>query len=145
MRPLIKHGNYLTIKLDSKKKLQSYNVGDIPAYIQKGSINAHRIIKKVKNKNNKYKYLVKGDNNVNSDGFFYKAFFIGRVISIKNNKKMIDLTNPSSIFIQKVLFTNYSKANSVLPQLLNLNNLEKIPFIKKIYQKLIYSPCFFIK
>jgi len=127
MAPLIKPGDDLLVNCQNR----NYHVGNIVIYYQKSKLVVHRIIKIKKNQ-----FLLKGDNRLFADGWFEAKIILGLVEKIFSPKYEIDLTTRKNK-ISAYLFTFYSLSNQYFNFLLNLRKLYKIPFLKKIYKKMI--------
>lgn len=88
MLPLINSESELIINTQPNQKLA---VGNIPCFLEKRGLVAHRIIQK-QTWNKKSTWLLKGDNNNHNDGYFLSKDLCGKTEYILNDSQIIDLS-----------------------------------------------------
>lgn len=136
MLPILMSGDILSFKRSGKKDIY---VNDFLMVYKHNQIFTHRVIYK----NNKY-LILKGDNNVTSDGKIYPRQVLGKVYQVKRGK---DIFKPEDIYLLQSTqyFTEIVKIKKELER-------EKIDFVllkglplhlyyEKSHPKRIYADC----
>ncbi len=85
MWPFIRQGEKLVIK---KVPVDDLRAGDIISYRANHQLVCHRLVKK-----NRDFFYTRGDNSISSPEMITKEMFIGKVVGIIKNNRMISLTS----------------------------------------------------
>lgn len=85
MLPLISHEAYVQIDFS----VQKYSIGDIVVFYHNQQLLIHRIIAKSAHGT----FLIKGDNNTTTDGIFQSRNILGKVISVNNSGRIINISD----------------------------------------------------
>lgn len=101
MEPLIKAGSMLTLKYVNIKDISS---GDLITYVKNNTLITHRVILKVKGRNNKYKILEKGDNSIFSA--IGEEKFLGKIIKLQYDTGNIETCNGFFNLFSKLISYN---------------------------------------
>ena len=109
MLPLISPDALVQIDFSIKK----YTIGDIVVFFHNQQLLIHRIIA-ISTHN---KFLIKGDNNLYTDGFLKKKALLGKVVAVKNADRFISITRTPYKQLQYVMLT-YSFAKLLVGKLL---------------------------
>lgn len=96
MTPVIKNGDWLIIKHNSNY----IRIGSIIAYRSKGKIIVHRVIK-IQNQS----FITKGDFNLHLDDAVDIKSVIGKVIAVKNRKRLYRLDTKFSYLVGYIIAT----------------------------------------
>ena len=132
MLPFIKPDAHLQVRVYATA---SYGIGDIVVFIKNKTFIAHRIIG-LTNKGKHRLFIVKGDNNDDTDGLISHKRIIGRVEEIHRNGQVIRLLS----WKHKVLrypFVLYSRARPNATVQRFIWRLWKIDFLQRLYQKVV--------
>lgn len=84
MLPLISHEACVQIDFS----VQKYSIGDIVVFYHNQQLLIHRIIAKPAHNT----FLIKGDNNGTIDGIFQSKNILGKVISVNNSGRVINVS-----------------------------------------------------
>lgn len=111
MEPFIPEGSSLTVKA---AHIDTVRAGDIILFINKDMVIAHRLFKKVRQDNGIF-LKVKPDASASFDPLIHSDNLIGKVVSIRIDRKTVSLNNPISyfygFFISRItLITGYISA-----------------------------------
>jgi len=128
MMPLIKEKSQV---LANFNRQQSYQLGDIVIFLERGKLAAHRII----NTKDSY-FILKGDNNSGIDGSFEANQLFGKVEKIIYPEYTINLNDRKNRFL-KHFFVLYSRLNLKFSCLLKIRELYRIPLLKFFYRQLL--------
>ncbi len=85
MHPQFQSSTELLLEIN---KNANFKTGEIVCFLQKHGLIVHRIISK-SSSNGKQYFLLKGDNNIHSDGIYNKSDIFGKVIYIIDNEYII--------------------------------------------------------
>lgn len=145
MSPFLSQGDTLSL---ISIKFQGLRRGDIIVYRTNEHLCVHRLIHKLKKDNNCFALIAKGDNVYHFDQLpISKEQLVGKVISIRKNKRVIDLERTSWKIINYLLAC-ISEAQAYVP--LSLRFLRKVflqnrkfrlgIFIKKVLSFIFLIP-----
>lgn len=120
MWPFLKEGRQLAIR---KVVIKDLKIGDIILYRCGDQKACHRLLKK-DIFNGEYRLYVRGDNSLSCPEIINKETYLGKVVGIIKNDKIINLTTCRRQFINRAIVV-------IAPLVSRINNIIK-PFYKRI-------------
>lgn len=99
MWPFIRQGEKLVIK---KAPVDDLRSGDIILYRANNQLACHRLVKKIRTKDG-YLLYARGDNSNSPSELVTESMFLGKVIGIIKNGKVLSLTNCGQQLVSRLI------------------------------------------